>query len=172
MLLFENKTFWLVLTVWLSVSACGYHFTGGGNVPGGIKTLSINVFENRTAETGVENDFTNDLIYEFTRTKKVVLTTTAKADAVFTGVITSLRTEAISHKGLHTSQERRVVAWVNLKITDKDGGLVWTANNMSENEAYIVMSDKQATEQNRRDAIVKLSKRLAEKIYNRLTDNF
>ena len=49
----------------------------------------------------------------------------------------------------------------------------FTHNNyLSDNEAYPVSDNKQTTERNKRVAIEILSKRLAETIYNRLTDDF
>ena len=70
------------------------------------------------------------------------------------------------------SRERRVTVTVDLKLTNPEGRLIWSAIGVSANEAYDVMSDKLATEQNRRNAISVLSKRLAERVYSRLTDDF
>ena len=163
---------WTVLILGLFFSGCGYHFAGGGSFPAEIKSISISILENRTAQTGVESIFTNDIIYEVTRDKKVRLTSKEKADATLTGVIASMRTDTISRTGKYTSAERRVIVTVDLKLTDRDGQVIWSAKGLSSNEEYDVASDKQATEQNRRAAISELSKRLAEKIYNRLTDDF
>ena len=109
---------------------CAYRFAGGGELPGAVKIVSIAVLENKTAESGIENIITNDLIYEFTRNGKVV----AKkddADAYLTGTIESANDEAISHKGDHTSLERRVKVVLGLKLKDKptcavnpSGGLI------------------------------------------------
>jgi len=167
-----HKTVWILLILWAFFSACGYQFAGGGNFPAGITSVSINMFENRTAETGVENVFTNDLIYEVTRDKKVALTSTNTADAILVGVIASMRTDTITHKGAYTSLERRVAVSVDLKMEDRNGRVIWTAKGVSANEVYDVASDKQTTEQNRRTAISTLSKRLAETIYHRLTEDF
>ncbi|MBU0987400.1 MAG: hypothetical protein KKH68_09125 [Proteobacteria bacterium] len=158
--------------LWLSILACGYQFSGGGNFPAGIRSISINMFENPTAETGVENVFTNDLIYELTRAKKVILTTKDHADAILTGVIASLQTHTITHRGQSTSLERRITVSIDLMINDAGGRLIWSAKNVSAYEEYNVSSDKQVTERNRQNAISELSKRLAENIYNRLTDDF
>jgi len=128
--------------------------------------------ENRTSETGAENIFTNDLIYEVTRDNKVLLTTKDKADALLSGIIKSMSIQTISHTGAHTSLERRVTITVDVKLTTPDGRVIWSANDVSANEAYDVMSDKLATEQKRRNAISALSKRLAERLYARITDDF
>ena len=172
MLFFKRKYTWTVIFLWLFFSACGYRFAGGGNFPSGIRSINVKILENHTAETGVESIFTNDLIYEFVRHKKVVLTSSDKADAILAGVIKSLRIRTISHKGEHTALERRAEVAVDLQLTDPDGMVKWSANDVSLNETYNVAPGKQATEQNKRVAITALSKKLAEKIYYRLMDDF
>jgi hypothetical protein len=150
---------------------CAYRFAGGGDLPASVKRVSISVLENKTAESGIENIITNDLIYEFTRNGKVV----AKkddADAYLTGTIESANDEAISHKGDHTSLERRVKVVLGLKLKDRSGNIIWTGKDIAADQAFAVMADKIETEQKRRTAIAVLSKRLAENVYNRLTDNF
>lgn len=141
-------------------------------MPEGIKSLSIKMLENRTSETGAENIFTNDLIYEITSFGKVVLTKEDSADGILTGVIKSMRIDAISHRDSYSSLERRVIVTLSLKLTDQAGRAIWSAKDLSASEEYIVSSDKQTTERNRREAIKILSKRFAEKVYNRLTDDF
>jgi hypothetical protein len=75
----------VVLFVGIFLSACGYHFEGGGELPAGVRNVFVGVFENRTSETGLENIFTNDLINEFTRSKRFA--GREKAEAVLSGVI-------------------------------------------------------------------------------------
>jgi len=172
MLLIKRKALWIILVLWVVFSACGYRFAGSGSFPAGIKTISINIFENRTAETGLENVVTNDLIYEVTRSRATALVHKDKAEANLSGVIVSTQTGAISHSSVDTSIERRVTVILNLKLTDTSGITLWFADGVAESEAYVVENDKQGTEKNRQDAIAKASQRLAEKIYNRLTEDF
>ncbi len=172
MLQIKRKALWVILVVWVVFSACGYRFAGSGSFPAGIKTISISIFENRTAETGLENIVTNDLIYEVARSKEVALIRKDKAAANLSGVIVSTRTASISRSSVDTSLERRVTVTLNLKLTNTSGIIIWSAQGVAESEAYVVEDDKQATEQNRQDAISRASKRLAENIYNRLTEDF
>ena len=141
-------------------------------MPEGIKSISIKMLENRTSETGAENIFTNDLIYEITTHGKIVLTNESSADGILSGVIKSMRIDVISRRDIYSSLERRVIFTLSLKLTDPGGRVIWSAKDLTANEEYIVSSDKQTTERNRREAITTLSKRLAEKVYNRLTDDF
>jgi len=161
----------LTVIAGISFSACGYRFAGGGDLPSSVKKISVSVLENKTAESGIENIITNDLIYEFTRNGKAV-EKKDDADAHLTGIIESANDEAISHRGDQMSQERRVNVVLDLKLTDKDGKIIWTAKGIASDQAFRVLSDKMATENEKRNAIIALSKRLAEKVYNRLTDNF
>lgn len=164
---------WTIILLGLFFSACGYRFTGSGNFPAGIRNIYVTMLENRTIETGMENTFTNDLIYEFTKIDKEALAGSRdKAEAILAGVIDSLRIETISHKGTHTALERRVKVSISLQLTDQGGNIIWYKKGIAENEAYAVLPDKLKTEQNKRAAISALSKRLAERVYNSLTDDF
>jgi len=169
---YHQKYVWPVIFILLFFSACGYRFAGGGNLPGGIQTIAIEIFQNRTPETGLENTLTNGLIYEFTRKGRSVQKNSKKADAVLTGVIESERITTISRQAEQSPLARRVEIIVNLKLTGSDGGIKWSASGVSAFEEYDVAMDKQATEINKRRAIENLSKKLAEKVHNRLTDNF
>jgi outer membrane lipopolysaccharide assembly protein LptE/RlpB len=164
------RTFLTVSCCLVFLAACGYKFAGGGGLPSGIQSVFITMLANQTSETGVENIFTNDLIYEFTRRDK--LEARSKADAVLSGTVKSMSVHTISHIGTSTSLERRVTITLDLKLTDSEGRTIWSKKGISDNEAYSVSSDKLATEKNRRDAIAVLSKRLAEKIYNSMTEDF
>jgi hypothetical protein len=50
--------------------------------------------------------------------------------------------------------------------------VIWVRKGMTDNETYDVDDDKLVTEQNKKEAISTLSKRLAESVYNRLTEDF
>ncbi len=168
-----NSQFSIVLLVLcIFFSACGYRFEGGGSFPGGIKSVYITIFENRTAETGLETIFANDFIDEFTRRGNLVLAGRDSAETILAGEIESLNIETVSRRESHTALERQVNVVVALKLTGSDGEVIWSAKGVSAHEAYTVMPDKMATEYNRRQAISVISKRMAEAAYEHLTINF
>ncbi|MFP3998712.1 MAG: LPS assembly lipoprotein LptE [Desulfobacterales bacterium] len=154
------------------LAACGYRFSGAGELPGNFEKLAVETFKNRTGETGIESIITNDIIYEFTRTAKASIGGRKEADAVLTGVIKSAQSSTISHISSHTTGERRITVTVDVKLLDASGDVLWTANDISASEEYNAQGDKLATEQSKKSAIAKLSSRLAERIYYRMTDNF
>jgi len=116
---------------------------------------------------------TNDLIYEFTRINKNLVTNPGNADAELSGKISEVSTNTVSHVNSYTTQERRVRVNVKIRLSSKGGNVIWGPNDISGSETFDVQQgDKHRTDQNRKEAIKTLSKRLAEKIYNRMTENF
>jgi outer membrane lipopolysaccharide assembly protein LptE/RlpB len=166
---FRIKKIWVAIIVCVIFSGCGYRFLGGGNLPEGVENVHVDILKNNTSETGVENIFTNALRYEFIRQKKNA--SKEAADGFLSGEIKHLSYKTITHRRRHTSLERRVIVNVALELKDSEGNILWF-KEVSAREAYDVMTDKLATEQNRKQAISELSERLAESAYYRLTDNF
>ena len=153
---------------------CGYHFSGSGSLPAGVTRVFIAMLENRSAETGVESLFTNDLIYEFTRNRKESLVQErSSADGILTGTIASLAVNNISRSSVSTATERRVTGTLKLRLESPEGRILWASGNIVERQAYTVVDgNKTATDQNKSDAIAVLSSRLAESAFNRMTDDF
>lgn len=156
----------------LVLGGCGYRFSGAGELPGGIKTLSIDVFDNRTSETGFETWIANDLINQFIRFESVRLTDADIADATLTGAIKSVRSVTISHSTPNTPAERRIQATLDVKLTSTNGEVLWSAIGLTAYETYDVSPDDAQTEKNKKSALATLSSRVAERIYYQLTDNF
>ena len=163
----------LLISLLMLSAGCGYQFVGGGKVPGGVRAVSIAVLENRSAQTGLETTMTNDLIYEFTRAGAVAVTSPQAADAMLSGVIQSLYITAIAHTGTTTTTEQRVVVTIDLKLTaTSDGAVLWERKGLSGEEAFAVGSTKSATNANQSAALDKLSKKMAENVYNNMTADF
>lgn len=168
-----KKHWWIILLSSFFFVACGYRFAGTGHLPSGIRYIYIEVLENRSGETGIENTITNDLIYEFIRSGNIVSKEKMKADAVLSGSIADLHIDTATHKSAHSALEGRVTVLLDLKLTSPEGKLFWSVNGVSADQTYDIIANNQlATEQNRRTAIKELSKRLAETVYNNLSTDF
>jgi len=156
------------------LSACGYRFSGSGQFPEGVNHIFIEVLENRTSKGGVERIVTNQLIFEFSRQReRSLVSNLSEADAILRGSINSIRTQTISRVDTELANEREVVMMVDLRLIKKDGGAVlWAANGISDREAFDVNSSKIETDRNEDLAIGRLSERISERIFNRLTDDF
>lgn len=170
----SGKVFkFLLLALCLSfTAACGYRFSGAGELPGDFNRLAIETFKNRSGEIGIESIITNDITYEFNRTAKASVSSRKEADAVLSGVIRSADSSSIAHISAHTTAERRITVTVDVKLTAASGSVVWSASGISASEEYKVSGDKLVTERNKKSAVAKLSGRLAQRIYYRMTDDF
>jgi len=163
----------LAMIVTLSLFACGYHFRGSGELPGGVKTVYIRQFQNRTSDVAIETQFTNDLVDEFILNRKEALVKNEKAaDAVIQGVIQTSRTQTISRGSNLQAQQRRLIISVDVSVFDRTGKRVWFAKGIKANQQYDAAPLKQDTLANRRQALEDLSRKMAEKIYDRLTEDF
>lgn len=157
------------------LTGCGYRFSGGGTLPGGVLKVYLNVLENRTGEVGVENTITNDLMNEFTRNNKEMLASSmATADAILSGVVTSMSTSNVSRTASQTAVQRRVTVRIQLKMhkTGDESQMLWSDNNISAEEVYDATGESLSTGTARQNAILKVSKRLAEDAYERMTIDF
>ncbi len=103
----------------------------------------------------------------------LTLTGSDDKNALLSGKIVSARIDAVSRREQNSAREERIHILIDLKLTDSDNNIIWSANGISANETYNVVSDnKIATEHNRREAILSISEKIAENVYYRMGDMF
>jgi outer membrane lipopolysaccharide assembly protein LptE/RlpB len=170
----QSKIIGLIILCIVVVSACGYRFAGQGGFPKGVEHIFIEVFDNRTSKTGIERVVTNQVIFEFTRQReKSLANNTENADAVLKGVINTIRSDTISRVGTEVASQREVVMTVDLRLIKQNGGeVIWAAKGITGRQAYDVSDSKLETDRNESLAIARLSERMSERIFSRLTSNF
>ena len=163
----------LILLIAILCGACGYHFKEKSGFPGDTERLFVKVLENKTQETGVESILTAAILNELTLRKTDELARSIDdADVVLSGAVDLVTIKTIASSEPNVASERQVTVSIDLKLTKKDGSVVWAAKDLSDFEAYLVETDKQQTDANRRTAIGVLSKRIAERAVNRFSDDF
>lgn len=157
----------------LMTYACGYRFSGSGELPDNTEKIFIEVFKNRTSKAGIERVVTNQLIFEFTRQRERILANEAtNADATLKGVIKKIRTKTISRVGTGVAREREVIMTLDVRLINQNGDVIWTAKGLSDRQAYDVSDSKLENDRNESLAIARLSERISERIFSRLTDDF
>jgi outer membrane lipopolysaccharide assembly protein LptE/RlpB len=164
------------LSIW-ALSAlllsCAYQFQGAGTLPNGIERIYIEKFENRTSETALDALVTSAVVFEFTkRNKSALASSPEEADAVLKGVIQSVTTQTVSTRGKDAAGERRVTIHLDLRLVQKDGKVAWAAKGVTDNDTFTVSDDKFLNERRERAALAAVASRIAEKVYNRFTDDF
>ena len=171
----QRRIFGFIILSVVVLSACGYRFAGQGAFPNGVETIFIEVFENRTGKTGIERVVTNQMVFEFTRQRGQSLASGAEnADAVLKGVIRTIRTQTISRVGTELASQREVVMTIDLKLVNQNGSeIIWAAKGIVDRATYgVVDGNKLETERNESLALARLSERMSERIFGRLTNDF
>lgn len=164
----------LALILLLLVSACGYHFPGkGGTLPGGVKSLYIPLFINKTAKPQLENGLSDRVSEVFARNGNIVLVEQQQlAEAVLEGVITSYSSRPISYDQNDDISEYRATVTIETKLRQvEDGRLLWNGI-VKWDENYIAASDKGLQADLEDEAVAEISLRLAEELLYRLLDDF
>ncbi len=141
-------------------------------MPKGIKTLSVSILRNNSSQSGLENTLTNKINYELIKSGKVELLD-SNAEAVLSGVIKSVSTSSVFVSSDNTTAEKRITVVADLKLTSSSGVDNWVLKGVSEKETYETSSGNNfKEEENKKSSLEILSGNLAEKIYNRLVEDF
>ncbi|BCR05113.1 hypothetical protein DESUT3_21820 [Desulfuromonas versatilis] len=171
--------FWLIvlgLALLLAAGGCGYHPPGRGEGQGALAAvgkLRIEPFVNPGSEPFLEVSFTNALVSEFSRRGGFrVVEALEEADAVLSGAVTSYRTDAISYDQDDNILEFRSSMSVNALLRRSADDRVLWKGLVSWAQEYPAGLEKNIQEDNEAAAIALISRRLAEELYFRLSDDF
>jgi len=169
----QNRVIAMLLLIGLLlVGGCGYKFTGGGELPKGVQTIFIDLFENRSRDVDLETQLANDLTNEFILKRKKALVAENKAEAILTGTIVAVSSSTISQTKQGASVERRLRMVVNVELRNRQSEIIWQRKRIIDNEEYLVGGSSSETDANRDEALTVLTERMAEQIFNKLTDEF
>lgn len=155
----------LVLALLVGSSAC-YSFTGGG-LPGHIRTVAIQPFENTTVQPLLETDIQRELQTSLPRNLGVRLAEQAIADAVVRGTVVGYEEVAASVRPSDQGSERVTVAQRQVRITYnaeiydlKQDRRIWSAQGQSVLGNY--QPDSETPAEGRQRAIREISTRMIE----------
>jgi hypothetical protein len=157
----------------LAAVGCGYHFAGtGGQAPGDIKSIAIDVLQNNTTEIGLENVFTNAIINQFVQWKRLPIKPRKEAEGVLGGAITGINTQEVSHVDSQKTLTTRLI--ITLKITLKSvetDEILWQRNYRYYDD-YVETGNALDTAVLRRQASNEIAEYLAQKIYLDMFEEF
>lgn len=162
----------LVFILVFTFSSCGYRFAVGTKLPGGIKKLGVQMFENKSRESGYEVVMTNAIIEEFISKSSDTYASLEKADGFIKGEISRIDIKGITHSNPDIATERKVVVFLDVNLVEKSGKLVRQLAKLADEEAYKVSENRTTTELNKQGALLTVSKRMAESVYEKLNENY
>ena len=162
------------LLLMLVVSGCGYSLPGrGGNLPDDIRTVFITPIANTTAEPFIETGLTNEMRNQFARRQTLnVVSADNDADAVLSLTIVSYNSTSISYNDDDDISEYRVTITVRGSLVrTADDSVLWNGTS-SWHEQYFSNDNRAEQKSHEKKAQLVVQRRLAQEVYNSITDNF
>jgi len=159
---------WALISLLLLVGGCGvYSFHGEG--VGGIKSIAVEPFDNKTTEFGVRESLADALIARLLSDRTLTIASPAVADAILTGSITSLQDRPLTYSAGETVSEYQISLTVSFTLGKRGGGEpLWEGSLTGESPyAYTPGGVEQ-----RRDAINKALDKIVQDLINRLTSDW
>lgn len=165
---------WFVFFASLTAGGCGYHLQGKGTPSDpGIQAVAIPIFGNRTSQTGIESEVTRALVEKITSSQRIAVRSQNTADAILIGNVKSFVTSSVAvTSGTQFTTGYRVALTVEVSFQRKEDGKLFWKEDLTEWRNYLVVTDLAATENNKREAIRKISERLAERIQEIILGSF
>lgn len=158
----------------LFLSGCGYHLAGrSSSLPPDVKRIAIPLFSNKTLRADIENQFTNALLDEFTKGKKVEVVKEDEADAVVQGFINSFETVPISFTTGDEVKEYRVIVRLEVSLVKKsDGSVLWKDKGINYFVEYENKPDIAVSEAYRDAAVKRIAVDVARQLYSNILEGF
>ncbi len=162
------------LLLMLLPGGCSYHLQGrSAELPGGVKTLYVEMLANATYKPFLENDVTNAVVERFSRNPRLqIVEDRNRADAILSGTITSYSRRALSYDQNDEIAEYRSRMTLAAVLRRADNAEALWKGNVDWAEEYRSNSDKTLQENRENAAIQAIGQRLAEELYSRIVDNF
>ncbi|MEE4364843.1 MAG: LPS assembly lipoprotein LptE [Desulfotignum sp.] len=166
-----GKAIWIITGI-LLLAGCGYRLEGGGYLYEGVTRVGVEVFENNSGLTRAGIDFTNELIREIQEETDTKVMDPADAPRRIKGIVKAITFSTQSRSSTETVVERRVTAVVEVQLLDFDGDILWSVNNFSSSESFLVGVDNVNDDVNINEAIAVIAQRVAERIVSQMMVNF
>lgn len=166
----------LLTVLAVTLFGCGYRFSPGGEyLDKAVQSIFVDNFANHTDEPYVNNYLRNEFIDQFRKTSRFRLADApGSADAIMKGSIKSIATSHLAFDKADRTTEDRAIMVIDVAFEDLKGGkLLWSAQDLTDSEAYLVNPGSSAqTNLNKKEALQRLSNRMAERAYRNLMSGF
>jgi len=184
---FLHRHFSLLLGIALLTvcMGCGYHFRVAGEPIGvEIRSLAIPLMASTSSIKGFESDFTRIIREEFISHSKVPIVPKEDAQALLIGQIQEVSTQPLTydlqqyHVGgrtttHETTSSRRLKIRLDISLTDRDTGkTIWHDDSMEEEAGFDVGTDPLTDRYNQKQALKKIARLLAKRIYLKTMERF
>jgi len=154
------------LIVLMCCARCGIYTFSGSTLPVHLKTVGIPVFEDRTAEFGIDQQITDLIIDAIRADNTLKIADPADADAILHGVIMSIREPVGQYDANETASDFRVSLTIKASFEDMHRREVRWENTFSDYGTY------DNVELMREDAIEEAVLKIAQDIINKTVSDW
>ncbi|MCJ7811847.1 LPS assembly lipoprotein LptE, partial [bacterium] len=105
---------WICLTIW----GCGLYSFSGSTLPSHIQTVAVPLFEDRTAEFGIDQKVTDSLIDAISNDNTLKISNLGNADSILKGVILQVKDTAGEYDQNEVASDFRVTITVQVSFED------------------------------------------------------
>jgi hypothetical protein len=102
----------------LTICSCGIYSFSGSTLPPHIKTVGIPLFENRTAEFGIDRQVTDLLTEALRKDNTLKIADPGVSDAVLHGVIVGIREQAGQYNSDEEALDYRIYLTIKVSFDD------------------------------------------------------
>lgn len=165
----------LLISCLFLLAGCGYHTPGSEDqwIGGDADILYIELFANRSYEPYLENFVTDEVIFQFSRSRVVELTERMdEADLIMQGTILDFDADAESYdpNDRITEYDAYIRVMVQL-VRTSDDTVIWK-KTLSRTQSYPATVNKTLQLEGQELAAREIAKRLSEDIYARMFSEF
>ncbi|OGU05563.1 MAG: hypothetical protein A2075_24030 [Geobacteraceae bacterium GWC2_58_44] len=162
----------LVLLAVNLIGGCGYRPVALRGPIAEANGVNVTLFANRSYRPGVEAILARDLVDEFALRSGGRVLPGGQARLELTGAVLSYANVPISYTALDTIKEYKAVLSVQAVLREQQTQKVLWKGDLSEEQSYPV-NDNIALQQNAEEAaIAKVSRRLSERIWQKIGERF
>jgi len=166
-------------------TGCGYHFRAGGRPMGiEIRSLAIPLMTSTSSYGGFEADFTRVMREEFISHSRVPIVGTDEAGAILSGHLYDITTRPLTYDSLEqtvggrtitheTTNSRKMKIRLDIRLTDNATGRpIWHEPSMEEEARFEVGPDPLVNRYHRQQALMKIARLLAKRVYLKTMERF
>ncbi len=166
--LFLAVSLWLVGSLAAGCPACGYRL---GPTPEArelpFRTVSVPLFPNDTQEPRIENHMTAAFRCRLLEVPAVRLVPVEEADAILRGRVSEVRVSPVAVNKDFFAMEYRIEVTLSLLLEERQGGRILARlDSLWEEARFYASSDALLAQDNRNEAILRLSRNMAARAWD------
>jgi len=158
----------LALIIAFLLNGCSFYSFKGQGI-GGIKTIAIDSFDNRTTEFGIREKLTDAILTRLLSDRTLTVGSPRTADAVLTGSLVSVNDHPLTYQAAETVTEYQVVITIEAKLLKQGAAEPLWQGRISGEGNYPYTTGSTTDRQNGIDTAID---KIVQDLLNRLTSDW